>query len=130
MTTPNPCWATGCTADVIVQWRRRLTDDEFGALLSAEQGRREMTRLLADPQMPAPVFGPLPTADDTVTAVFACASHAIHIDEAARIHAAACQTPDPAALSACGCPPEPDPASAPAGPAAVTLPTGWVIAAA
>lgn len=127
MTTAHPCWVTGCTGDVAVQWSRRLTDGEFEAFLTAEREQREMAALLADPQKPAPEFVPLPTADDTVTAVFACPAHAIHIDDAARVHTADCQAPDPTALPACGCTPEPDPEPAPPAQATVTLPTGWII---
>lgn len=119
--SPRPGCST-CGAQAIAQWRRRPTETELAALVSAEEARRAEAMLLADPDRP-PVFPPLPTVDDTTMAVYGCAEHAIHMDAAAQIHEATC--------SGCDCEPEPLPEPTPmpgTGPT-ITLPTGWTIPA-
>lgn len=123
------CAAPGCGESPVVQWSRRLTDAEFAAILTAEQRRRDAVLLLADPQLPAPVFGPLPVQADCVRAVHACGVHAIDLDAAAQVHGSACTAPDLAHLPACGCTPEPIPVSAPTAVPTVTLATGWTVPA-
>ncbi|MFD9632841.1 hypothetical protein [Streptomyces violascens] len=113
-----------CDATPLVHWRRRLTDEEFAAYVAVEQARRDLETLLADPQKPAPVFGPLPTADDTTRVVHACGQHAIGIDAAALIHAKTCTAPNPATLPGCDCTPEPPLPPEPA-PTASPLPASW-----
>ncbi len=81
-----------CGEPAVVNWRRRLTDDELAEHIRVEEERREQALLLADPQLPAPVFPPLPTGEDTRT-LYACADHAIGMELAARIHQATCGAP-------------------------------------
>lgn len=122
------CDASGCPAAPAVQWSRRLTDSEFAAIVTAEQNRRDMELLLADPAQPAPVFGPLPLQADCVRAVHACGAHSIGLDLATHVHANTCTAPDAAHLPGCGCTPEPHPvAPAPVDGPTVTLSTGWVV---
>jgi hypothetical protein len=104
---------------------------ELADIVQAEQARRDRIGLLADPARPAPVFGPLPTAADTVVAVFGCGGHSITLASAALVHAAGCAAPDPAHLPGCGCTPEPTlPAPVPVQVPTTTLPTGWIVATA
>lgn len=119
--SPTPGCST-CGDRPIAQWQRRPTSDELAALIAAEEARRAEALLLADPQKP-PAFPPLPTADDTTMAVYACTQHAIHLDLAARIHAATC--------AGCDCEPEPlpEPTPLPGHEPTITLPTGWTIPA-
>ena len=119
--SPRP-GCTTCGGQPIAQWRRRPTDTELAALVTAEEARRAEALLLADPERP-PVFPPLPTADDTTMAVHGCAEHAIHLGLAAHIHAADC--------AGCDCEPEPlpTPAPLPGHEQTITLPTGWTIPA-
>lgn len=123
------CSHAGCTGRVVAQWRRRPTDGELDAHVALEETRREERLLLADPQLPPPVFPPLPSAEDTVIAVFACARHAIDIDLASRVHAADCRAPHEEHLPVCDCEPEPLPESE-SVEETVTLPTGWIVPAA
>ncbi|MGW2920410.1 hypothetical protein ACWDBF_21465 [Streptomyces angustmyceticus] len=115
MATPTPAepMAMGpacalCGEPAVVQWRRRLTDDEFTQILKAEQDRRDEAILLADPANP-PVFGPMPQPGDYTTAVYACASHGITLDLAALVHSKTCTAPQVADLPECDCTPEPPP---------------------
>ena len=113
-----------CGADALANWRRRPTDDELALFQQAEESRRETRRLLADPQLPAPDFGPLPTAEETTMAVYACGPHAITLDSAALVHASSCTAPNEADLPHCDCTPETAP---PAEPAPVSqLPEHWL----
>jgi hypothetical protein len=125
------CRLPGCPATPVTQWRRRLTENELATAVAAEQGRRDELTALADPQLPPPDFGPMPTASDYVRAVFACGKHAIDLDLAARIHQASCATAEPGQLPDCGCTPEPPPTPSPdpGSQPTTTLPTGWVVPA-
>jgi hypothetical protein len=111
-----------CGGAPAVQWRRRLTAGELTAYIATVQATRDRQTASADPAHP-PTFGPLPTSDDVVRAVYACMQHPISADLAALVHASACTAPVAATLPACGCTPEPapppDPASSP------TLPPSW-----
>jgi hypothetical protein len=105
---PKPiCHGTGCTAAPLAQWRRRLTETELTAELTAEQGRRAERHTLRDVEQPEPIFGPMPTAADYTLAVYACGTHAIGLDAAALVHAATCSGPNSHSLPACDCTPEP-----------------------
>src|SRR5438067_720383 len=106
-----------CGGEAVVNWRRRPTDDELGEYVAAEQSRRDQALLLADPQLPAPAFPPLPTGDDMTRTLYACADHAIDMDAAARIHAGTCTAPNKAGINGCDCTHEPTPEHAPAPPA-------------
>lgn len=125
--SPGPaCHGTGCTAQPLVQWRRRLTPTELAVEQAIEQGKRDAQLLLRDTEKPPPVFGPMPASDDFTRAVHACGQHAIGMDAAALVHQAACPGPDSTALPECGCTPEPAP-----GPEPVVeqpLPAHWVSA--
>ncbi|MFE9372261.1 hypothetical protein ACFYM2_21175 [Streptomyces sp. NPDC006711] len=112
-----PC--TRCGAPAVVHWGRRLTDDEFVAYVALEQERRDRTTLLADPQLPAPVFGPMPTPADCIRTIYGCADHAIGLDAASLVHAKTCTAPP------CTCTPEPTPAPEPE-PAPPPLPASWI----
>ncbi|MFJ8345034.1 hypothetical protein ACIQ9J_01395 [Streptomyces sp. NPDC094153] len=111
-----------------MQWQRRPTDDEIDAAITVEQSRRDYARQMADPQAPAPDFGPLPTGNDTTIAVYACGQHAISMDAAARVHASSCTAPNDADLPDCDCTPEPLPqqAAEEPTPAASELPAHWL----
>jgi hypothetical protein len=114
----------------VVNWRRRLTDDELAEHVAAEKSRREQVLLLADPQLPAPVFPPLPNGDDTTRTVYACAEHAITLDAAAHIHEATCTAPNDTGVDGCDCTPEaqPEPAARTAAASEATrrLPKHWL----
>lgn len=114
-----------CPEDLVVQWQRRPTDVEVAGLVAAEQERRALVLALADPAMPPPVFGPLPDAEATTIAVFACADHAISLDAAACIHSADCPAPHPDRLLDCGCDPEPHPGPQPLIAPMTRLPSHW-----
>jgi hypothetical protein len=109
-----------CDNDAVVQWTRRPTAEELESRRAFEQTKRDVITLLADTQLPAPVFGPLPTADDVTVSVYACGAHGLPLDAASHVHASACAAPP-----ACTCKPE----SAVAIPAVdipvVVLPEGW-----
>lgn len=123
------CGATGCPSTGVVQWRRRLTDAEFAEVVADEESRREQVLLLADPELPAPTFGPLPVLSDCVRAVYACGPHAITLAAGALVHQATCSAPDPTHTPACSCTPEaPSETGAPTDPT-ITLPTGWIVPA-
>lgn len=117
------CSCAGCLAAPLVQWQRRPTADELAAVVAVEQSRRDQVLAAADPEQPAPEFGPLPTAAETTIAVFGCGPHAISMDLAALIHAFDCTAPDPAVLPGCNCTPEPAPE--PMHTAAQALPDHW-----
>lgn len=132
MTTPTPAQApTGpacalCGVEAVVQWQRRLTDAELAGYIGLEQERRDERLLLADPQQPAPDFGPLPTAADCTRPVFACGPHAITLDAAALVHQATCTAPATADLPGCDCTPEAPPQPRLAAEAeASRLPAHW-----
>lgn len=112
-----------CGTNAVVQWQRRPSEAELADLVAVEQDRQTGLGLPAEQHR-------LPTADETVIAVFACAPHAIHMELAARIHAATCQAPHDDHLPDCDCEPEPLPEPDHAGiDDMVTLPTGWTIPA-
>lgn len=124
--TTSSCFSVGCHAPVVAQWRRRPTPDELSAAIAEEQQMRQRITDLASADQPAPVFGPLPTAETCTVAVFGCATHVLSLDLAARVHAATC-VPDPLKVpAACGCTPEPLP-SPPAPQPVTQLPSGWVV---
>lgn len=85
----------------LVHWSRRHTAAELAAI---------------DPSL---------YTDDMRQLVYACGPHAISLDLAAHIHAAACSGPNAANLPGCDCTPEPIPVSD--TPPTTTLPTGWQI---
>jgi len=112
MATPTPSPAGPvcpvCGDPAVVNWARRLTDDEMASLLALEQQLRDQILATAPPEQP-PVFGPLPTQADSTQIVFACAVHAIDMDRAALVHQSTCTAPNPAYLSSCDCTPEEQP---------------------
>lgn len=119
----QPCGA--CTSSAVVQWRRRPTAQEIAEAVAVEEARREQLLASADPRLPLPVFGPLPTGEDMIRTVYACAAHGITLDAAARIHMDTCTAPNPALAPGCDCTPEvpvPDPPAAPP----VQLPAHWI----
>lgn len=124
LATPG-CSYTGCTAAPLVQWQRRPTEAELEASVAIEQARRDQILSAADPEQPAPVFGPLPTQQDTTIAVLACGPHAISMDTAALVHAATCTAPNVTTLPVCNCTPEPAPPPEPMLAAALPLPDHW-----
>jgi hypothetical protein len=109
-----------------VHWLRRPTDAEVAEVAQAEQDRRDEALLLADPQLPAPVFGPLPTAEGMTRAVYACGPHAITMDAAARIHTCSCTAPNDADLPGCDCTPGPIPDAPMEEEPMLALPEHWV----
>jgi hypothetical protein len=113
-----------------VHWQRRPTDDELAEVVAAEQSRREEALLLADPQLPTPVWPPLPTGSDMTRIVHSCGPHAISMETAALIHASTCTAPNEADLPGCDCTPEPLPEPTPEEsldePAVSRLPAHWV----
>lgn len=115
-----------CDGTAVVQWLRRPTDDETDDAVRVEQERRDRIVLLADPQLPAPTFPPLPTGDDLVHTVYACASHAITLDAAALIHASTCTAPNGADLPGCDCTPEPPQSNPHTEPPAPEMPAHWI----
>lgn len=116
-----------CGARAVVSWQRRPTETELAPFAAAVQERNAELLLLADPERPAPQLPPLPTADTTTIAVYACAQHAIDMNLAASVHGADCVAPHPDHLPRCACTPEqPAPAHDPALDL-ITLPTGWTV---
>lgn len=112
-----------CGGTAVVHWQRRLTSDEVAAAQAIEQARRDEAVILADPQLPPPVFGPLPTCADWTRTVHGCIRHYITMDAAVLVHQAACTAPAEADLPGCNCTPEaavPDPEPEPA-----PMPPGW-----
>lgn len=109
-----------CDAEAVVQWLRRPTDAELDTRRGFEQARRDVITLLADPQLPAPEFGPLPTADDVTVSVYACAAHGLSLDAASMMHASVCTAPP-----VCTCQPEPAVGNPAVDIPAVVLPEGW-----
>jgi hypothetical protein len=118
------CSLSTCGNPAVVQWSRRPTASELTALIYAEQARRDEVVLLANPDLPAPAFGDLPTAADTVVAVYGCVQHAVSADLAPFVHQSVCTAPNPASLPKCDCAPEPLTQNA-VTPPAPDLPSGW-----
>jgi hypothetical protein len=116
-----------CGAVPEVQWQRRPTEAEMTVLLTTEEERRARILAGADQDLPAPVFGPLPTVETSTIAVFGCRDHAVHVDAAARVHGGYCSAPHPDRLPACDCNPEPHPAPAPLSVPKAPTPTGWML---
>lgn len=125
MTDAAPACAR-CDAPAVVHWVRRLTDGEFGEVLRVEEERRAEILSLADPQMPPPVFPPLPAGQDFTRTVYACGLHAITLDGAALIHASTCTAPNEADLPGCDCTPEQTPRDLIDEPSGPELPAHWV----
>jgi hypothetical protein len=114
-----------CGGDAVVNWQRRPTAAEVADVINTEVDRRTELLILADPQLPRPQFGPLPTGDSMTRAVYACAEHAISLDGAAHVHQSVCTAPNPADLPGCNCTPDmPEPADEPAP--RVQLPDHWI----
>jgi hypothetical protein len=109
-----------------VQWLRRPTDDEVTDVVQVEQSRRDQALLLADPRLPAPDFGPLPTGAGMTRTVYACGPHAIRLDSAALVHASSCTAPNDTDLPDCDCTPEPVQQTPVEKEPAVRLPDHWV----
>lgn len=133
MTTPDtPTPSSGplcaaCGENAVVNWGRRLTQDEVADLVTGERERRAQLLLLADPQLPPPAFGPLPTGDGMTRTIYACAPHAITLEAAALIHQNTCTAPNPASLPGCDCTPEtPKPAPPDDETAPFQLPEHWL----
>ena len=124
--TPTGPACTACGEAAVVNWQRRPTEQELADLIATEQERRAQLLLLADPQLPPPEFGPLPTADGMTRTVYACAQHAITMDAASRIHASTCTAPNTANLPGCDCTPEPLPPPEPTISLAQVLPDHWL----
>lgn len=124
---PLPCAAVGgCANPAAVVWTRRPTDSELDAIVAVEEAQREEIVELADPNLPPPGFGPMPTEETTTIPVYACAAHAISIDLAARIHQNTCTAPNPPDLPGCDCTPEPLPDNPdPTVVQQMTLPDHW-----
>jgi len=127
---PSGPVCAACGDEAVVHWRRRPTDAELAELVAAEKSRRAEILQLADPQLPPPVFPPLPTADGMTRTVYACGPHAITRDAAALVHRSSCTAPNEAHLPGCDCTPEPHPQAAPARaegqePAPSRLPAHW-----
>ena len=120
VTTAPTCGA--CGGDAVVNWTRRPTDDEVAEIVATEEERRRQLLLLADPQLPAPDFGPLPTGDGMTRTVYACATHAISLDAAALVHAKDCAAP----AAACACTPEPPPHAPLDDSPGPQLPATWI----
>lgn len=118
----KPCALCGQRA--VVHWQKRLTDEQLAEHIALEQGRRDERILLADPDLPLPVFGPLPTARDCTRLVHGCADHGISLNLAALVHAKTCTAPTLADLPGCDCTPEAAPAPD-ADPEPQQLPPGW-----
>lgn len=118
--------ASACPETAVVQWLRRPTPDELAQVVAAEQDRRERWLAAADPEQPLPVFGPLPAADDTVRAVYACPAHAIPVEQAAHVHDAHCPASSPTDSTHCPCKPPPV-VEEPLAPEPTVLPTGWAV---
>lgn len=114
-----------CGDAATVHWQRRLLPDEIAVQQQIEQERRNEIALLADPQLPAPVFPLLPDCTDWTAVVYTCHAHAIHGHDgaAARIHQGTCTAPDAGDLPGCNCTPEPLPEPEQLAP--VQLPPGW-----
>ncbi|MBP5926698.1 hypothetical protein F3K32_42590 [Streptomyces sp. LBUM 1483] len=115
---------TTCGGAAVVNWLRRPTEAEIAEAIAVEEARRERVRLLADPQLPPPEFGPLPTGEGMTRTVYACAEHAIPLAAAALVHASSC-TP---ANGVCACTPEtppPAPVDGSTRPSGRPLPANW-----
>lgn len=118
-----------CGARAVAQWQRRLTNQELGPVIELETQRRARAVELADPQLPPPVFGPLPGTTDFVKPVMACGPHAITLDLATQVHQSSCTAPAEVDLPGCSCTPEPLPVSPPEAVSepVASLPDHWVV---
>jgi hypothetical protein len=115
-----------CGDDAVVNWQRRPTAEEVAHVIAVEVDRRTQLLLLADPQLPRPDFGPLPTGDGMTRSVFACGRHAITLEGAALVHESTCTAPNTDNLPGCDCTPEttvPEPFD---GGSSVQLPAHWI----
>ncbi|MFI5814841.1 hypothetical protein ACIA7S_28280 [Streptomyces sp. NPDC051643] len=136
MATPLPLPAVlpaqlacvACGGDALVSWQRRPTETEVADVVAAEKDRRAERLLLADPDLPPPEFGPLPTADGMTRTVYACGQHAIDLDAAALVHTSSCTAPNPANLPGCDCTPE-TPPHEPLDDEPMPLPEHWITSA-
>jgi hypothetical protein len=109
-----------------VNWQRRPTQTEVSAVIETETERRTELLILADPQLPRPQFGPLPTGDGMTRAVYACAEHAISLDGAAHLHESNCTAPNEADLPGCNCTPAAPEQEAAEPASSVQLPDHWI----
>lgn len=117
-----------CPSEAVVHWVRRPTAVELASAIASETSRRDDITLLSDPDNP-PTFSDMPSAPDTVMAVYACVAHSLTLELAAHIHASGCTAPNVATLPNCDCSPEPLPSndeseSDGSSPDRV-MPTGW-----
>ncbi|MFI1535568.1 hypothetical protein [Streptomyces anandii] len=126
LTLPTGPVCALCGQPALVHWQRRPTDAEIAEMCDVEKQRRAQVLRLADPQQPAPVFGPLPTAEDITRIVHSCGAHAITLEGATLIHQSCCTAPNEADLPGCDCLPEqpPQPRLA-AEPEPAPLPAHW-----
>jgi hypothetical protein len=108
-----------------VSWNRRLTDDELADHVRLEEERRDRILLLADKQLPPPVFPSLPDGSNDTRTVYACGEHAIDMDAASRIHQKTCTAPNEIGRRGCDCTPEPAPKATPEPEPALALPDHW-----
>lgn len=110
-----------------VNWQRRLTPNELAAHIATEQAKRDERLLLADPQLPPPVFLPLPTGENDTITLLACVDHAIDKEAASHIHQATCTAPNERGQHGCDCAPEPHPAPEPVvDEMTARLPAHWL----
>jgi hypothetical protein len=130
-TPPAGPFCAACGADAIVNWLRRPTEAEVADVIAAEVERRAVLLTLADPQLPPPEFGPLPTGDGMTRTIYACGPHAISLDGASLVHASSCTAPaNTAILPACDCTPEPSvPSPADDATPPAQLPDHWTTGA-
>ena len=114
------CGAPACGQPAVVQWSRRPTPDELDAIVGVEQDKRNEAVLLADPALPVPDFGPLPSSTMTTITLYACAGHAVSLDAASLVHTSACAAPP-----VCTCTPEQVVTTDPVLTTPVVLPADW-----
>ena len=115
-----------CGGAAVVNWRRRLTDDELAEHVRLELERRDEALLLSDKQLPAPVFPPLPDGSDDTRTLYACGEHAITMDAAGLIHASSCTAPNEVGVHGCNCTPEPAPEPVAEPEPVSSLPAHWL----
>jgi hypothetical protein len=99
-----------------VNWQRRPTQTEVSAVIETETERRTELLILADPQLPRPQFGPLPTGDGMTRAVYG----------AAHLHESNCTAPNEADLPGCNCTPAAPEQEAAEPASSVQLPDHWI----
>lgn len=109
-----------CGLPAVVQWQRRPTAAETAAIQAAAEARLAAAVAAG---LPAPKES-LPTAAESVVAVYACADHSLSPDDAALIHQSTCT--GPGRDGRCNCVPEaPVPDSPTPDEPGPRLPPGW-----